>query len=104
MLTEPLSRHDHDISIANVAHCNEHEILTESRTSPFWPHGGHLFCLHLAVALHLGGAEVNKLCFRPFGGYGDDAIMGVATRPQIPGIGFEAKQGLRDLLAALLDM
>jgi len=72
----------------------------------FWPHGGHLFCLHVVAALRLGGAEVNPLCFQPFGGYGDDTIIseGVATPPQIPGIGFEARQGLRDLLATLLDV
>src|SRR6266851_9981266 len=50
--------------------------------------------------------EVNPLCFQPFGGYGDDTIIseGVATPPQIPGIAFEARQSLRDLLATLLDV
>ena len=59
----------------------------------------------MVAALGLGGAEVNPLCFQPFGGYGDDAIIseGVATLPQIPGIGFEARQHLRDLFATLLD-
>ena len=72
----------------------------------FWPHGGHLFCLHVVAALRLGGAEVNPLCFQPFGGYGDNTIIseGVATPPHIPGIGFEARQDLRDLLATLLDV
>jgi D(-)-tartrate dehydratase len=71
--------------------------------SSFWPHGGHLFCLHVAAALRLGGAEVNPLCFQPFGGYGDDTMIseGVAIPPQIPGIGFEGKHDLRDLLANL---
>jgi hypothetical protein len=52
----------------------------------------------------LGGAEVNSLCFQPFGGYGNNTIIsqGVATPSQIPGIGFEARQDLRDLFATLL--
>ena len=69
----------------------------------FWPHGGHLFCLHVVAALGLGGAEVNPLCFQPFGGYGNNT-KGVATPSQIPGIGFEARPDLRDLLATLLDV
>jgi D(-)-tartrate dehydratase len=71
--------------------------------SAFWPHGGHLFCLHLVAALQLGGAEVNPLCFLPFCGYGEDTIVseGVATPPQIPGIGFEGKSDLRNFLATL---
>ena len=34
----------------------------------FWPHGGHLFSLHLVAALGLGGAEINPLAFHPFHG------------------------------------
>jgi L-alanine-DL-glutamate epimerase-like enolase superfamily enzyme len=108
-------RHDRDILLFDPVHCyglpgylQIVEVL-EKRGWPrtaFWPHGGHLFCLHVVAALRLGGAEVNPLCFQPFGGYGDDTIVseGVATPPQIPGIGFEARQDLRDLLATLLDM
>lgn len=108
-------RHDRDILLFDPVHCyglpgylQIVEVL-EKRGWPrtaFWPHGGHLFCLHVVAALRLGGAEVNPLCFQPFGGYGDDTIIseGVATPPQIPGIGFEARQGLRDLLATLLDV
>jgi D(-)-tartrate dehydratase len=71
--------------------------------SAFWPHGGHLFCLHLVAALGLGGAEVNPLCFLPFGGYADSTVVcdGVASPPEIPGIGFEAKKDLRDLFDRL---
>jgi L-alanine-DL-glutamate epimerase-like enolase superfamily enzyme len=70
----------------------------------FWPHGGHLFCLHLVAALQLGGAEVNPLSFLPFGGYGDDTLVskGIATPPQIPGIGFEGKSDLRNFLSTLV--
>lgn len=44
------------------------EYLTESGWPryAFWPHGGHLFCLHRVSALGLGGAEINPLAFRPF--------------------------------------
>jgi D(-)-tartrate dehydratase len=107
-------RHDRDILLFDPVHCYglpgylQIVELLEKRGWPrtaFWPHGGHLFCLHVVAALRLGGAEVNPLCFQPFGGYGDDTIIseGVATPPQIPGIGFEARQDLRDLLATLLD-
>ena len=73
--------------------------------SAFWPHGGHLFTLHVAAALGLGGSEVNPLCFQPFGGLTDDAKVtaGRISLPSNPGIGFEAKAGamavFRDLLA-----
>jgi L-alanine-DL-glutamate epimerase-like enolase superfamily enzyme len=108
-------RRDRDILLFDPVHCyglpgylQIVEVL-EKRGWPraaFWPHGGHLFCLHVVAALGLGGAEVNPLCFQPFGGYGDNTIIseGVATPSQIPGIGFEARQDLRDLLATLLDV
>ena len=71
----------------------------------FWPHGGHLFCLHIAAALRLGGAEVNPLCFQPFGGYGDEMALvdGAARPPAVPGIGFELKQNLRRAFEAVRD-
>ena len=57
----------------------------------FWPHGGHLFSLHLVAALGLGGAEINPLAFHPF--HGPLAALPVnAGRihlPDVPGIGFE---------------
>jgi D(-)-tartrate dehydratase len=108
-------RRDRDILLFDPVHCyglpgylQIVEVL-EKRGWPraaFWPHGGHLFCLHVAAALRLGGAEVNPLCFLPFGGYGDDTTIseGIATPPQIPGIGFEARQDLRDLLATLVNV
>ncbi len=71
--------------------------------SAFWPHGGHLFSLHVAAALGLGGAEVNPLCFQPFAGLGDTATVraGRATPPEVPGIGFEEKAELLSLFRAL---
>jgi L-alanine-DL-glutamate epimerase-like enolase superfamily enzyme len=57
----------------------------------FWPHGGHLFCLHVVAALGLGGAEINPLSFRPFRGVaaGMKIADGHVDLPQAPGIGFE---------------
>lgn len=72
--------------------------------SAFWPHGGHLFTLHLVSALGLGGAEVNPLCFQPFGGLAGGVLpsAGRATPPHLPGIGFESRPALRDLFNSLL--
>jgi L-alanine-DL-glutamate epimerase-like enolase superfamily enzyme len=62
----------------------------------FWPHGGHLFCLHVVAALGLGGAEVNPLAFHPFSGLADETEIagGYADLPQVPGIGFELNSGV----------
>ncbi|GGY16480.1 enolase C-terminal domain-like protein [Paludibacterium paludis] len=57
----------------------------------FWPHGGHLFSLHLVAALGLGGAEINPLAFDPFRGVfpGIPVENGITRLPDAPGIGFE---------------
>jgi len=106
-------RRDRDILLFDPVHCYGRpgyleiiEVL-EARGWPraaFWPHGGHLFCLHVAAALGLGGAEVNPLCFQPFGGYGDDmrVVVGATEPPTVPGIGFELKRSLRHTFEALL--
>ncbi|MGZ3504953.1 MAG: enolase C-terminal domain-like protein [Vulcanimicrobiaceae bacterium] len=69
----------------------------------FWPHGGHLFGLHVASALGVGGAEANPLCFQPFGGLADGASLsnGRTTPAEAPGIGFEEKSDLHGLFAGL---
>ena len=106
-------RRDRDILLFDPVHCyglpGYLEIIEvlEARGWPraaFWPHGGHLFCLHVAAALGLGGAEVNPLCFQPFGGYGDDmrVVVGAAAPPTVPGIGFELKRSLRHTFEAVL--
>src|SRR5215469_1557952 len=73
------------------------------------PPSGHTVAISSAcvvAALGLGGAEVNPLCFQPFGGYGDETNVanGAATPPEMPGIGFETKPALRDFLATLVDV
>ncbi|HVX76262.1 MAG TPA: enolase C-terminal domain-like protein [Bradyrhizobium sp.] len=57
----------------------------------WWPHGGHLFSLHIVAALGLGGAEINPLSFQPFCGVASDMkiVDGWVDLPQAPGIGFE---------------
>jgi L-alanine-DL-glutamate epimerase-like enolase superfamily enzyme len=57
----------------------------------FWPHGGHLFSLHLCAALGLGGAEVTPFAFAPFSGLAEGMRVagGHTDVPQAPGIGFE---------------
>jgi L-alanine-DL-glutamate epimerase-like enolase superfamily enzyme len=70
----------------------------------FWPHGGHLFALHVVQGLGLGGAEVNPLCFQPFGGLADGSSItdGRARAPELPGIGFEGRAATREAFAKLL--
>lgn len=69
----------------------------------FFPHGGHLFSLHVAAGLGLGGSEANPRIFQPFGGFEDGAVVedGFASLPSIPGIGFEGRAALKPLLVDL---
>jgi L-alanine-DL-glutamate epimerase-like enolase superfamily enzyme len=73
------------------------------KRSAFWPHGGHLFSLHLASALGLGGTEVNPSSFSPFSGLIDGAVLseGRALPPDLPGIGFEGIEALGRLFRSL---
>lgn len=67
------------------------------------PHGGHLYGLHLAAGLRLGGCECNPHSFQPFGGFGDDTVVrhGRVLPPNYPGIGFESRGALMDLFRSL---
>jgi D(-)-tartrate dehydratase len=102
-------RPDRDVLVFDPVHCygvpGFLAILAELEAagwprSAFWPHGGHLFCQHLVAALGLGGAEVNPLAFQPFGGLTDDARVenGRVVPPELPGIGFEGRARLHELL------
>lgn len=68
------------------------------------PHGGHLFSLHVAAGLGLGGCESNPLNFQPFGGFADGAAVegGCIRPPDAPGIGFETRARLHELFRTLL--
>lgn len=69
----------------------------------FWPHGGHLYTLHLVAALGLGGCEMNPRSFQPFGGLPDGVapVRGLVSPPDAPGIGFETKADLHALFRGL---
>ena len=60
------------------------------------PHGGHQFALNIAVGLGLGGNESYPDVFAPFGGFADSVPVedSRVAMPDVPGIGFEAKQAL----------
>jgi len=105
-------RRDRDILVFDPVHCygvpGYLQIIEalEARgwaRSAFWPHGGHLFSLHVASGLGLGGTEVNPMSFAPFGGLADNVRVsdGWAALPDAPGIGFELKADLMKLLKSL---
>lgn len=94
-------RREQDILVFDTVHCYglpgylqivDHLTSRGWPRRAFWPHGGHLFCLHVVAALGLGGAEINPFAFRPFRGLFDGAELaaGCTNLPQIPGIGFES--------------
>jgi len=93
-------RPDRDVLVFDPVHCYglpgylqivDHFVSNGWRRDAFWPHGGHLFSLHVVSALGLGGAEVSPFAFRPFNGLadGESVDAGYAAVPQAPGIGFE---------------
>ncbi|WP_322023382.1 enolase C-terminal domain-like protein [Burkholderia sp. BCC1977] len=93
-------RADRDVLVFDPVHCYglpgylqivDHFVSNGWRRDAFWPHGGHLFSLHVVSALGLGGAEVSPFAFHPFSGLADGATVdaGYAAVPQAPGIGFE---------------
>jgi D(-)-tartrate dehydratase len=70
------------------------------------PHGGHQFALNIAVGLGLGGNESYPQVFAPFGGFADDCkvVDSRVPMPDMPGIGFEAKNNLYAVMKPMLDM
>jgi D(-)-tartrate dehydratase len=69
------------------------------------PHGGHQFALNIAVGLGLGGNESYPQVFAPFGGFADNCAVkdSRVTMPDVPGIGFEAKNDLYALMKGMLN-
>jgi L-alanine-DL-glutamate epimerase-like enolase superfamily enzyme len=105
-------RPDHDILHFDPVHCygltHYLDIVATMEAAgwhrnTFFPHGGHLFALHIAAALGLGGCEDNPCSFQPFGGFADDSeiVNGKARPPDLPGIGFEGRAELMKLLRRL---
>jgi L-alanine-DL-glutamate epimerase-like enolase superfamily enzyme len=64
------------------------------------PHGGHQFALNIAAGLQLGGNESYPGVFQPFGGFADGIAVenGLVRLPQVPGIGFEEKADLIQMM------
>jgi D(-)-tartrate dehydratase len=69
------------------------------------PHGGHQFALNIAVGLGLGGNESYPQVFAPFGGFADNTPINHSrvTVPDIPGVGFEAKNDLYAVMKSMLN-
>jgi len=69
------------------------------------PHGGHQLSLNIAAGLGLGGNESYPGIFQPFGGFADNTPVenSYISLPDIPGIGFESKKELFQLLKTLSD-
>ena len=67
------------------------------------PHGGHQMSLNIAAGLHLGGNESYPDVFQPFGGFADNIEVrdGRVALPDIPGVGFEAKAALYEVMRTL---
>jgi len=68
------------------------------------PHGGHQFALNIAVGLGLGGNESYPQVFAPFGGFADNCKVNDSrvAMPDVPGVGFEAKNDLYKVMKGLL--
>jgi len=69
------------------------------------PHGGHQMSLNIAAGLGLGGNESYPGIFQPFGGFADGIRVekSYVGLPEIPGIGFEAKNELFRVMKQLVD-
>jgi L-alanine-DL-glutamate epimerase-like enolase superfamily enzyme len=67
------------------------------------PHGGHQMSLNIAAGLGLGGNESYPRVFRPFNGFADSLAVAdsLVPLPDLPGIGFEAKNELFSIMKTL---
>lgn len=106
-------RPDRDVLVFDPAHCYGlpgYLQILQVVESAGWgrdrcqPHGGHLFSLHVAAALGLGGSEANPHNFQPFGGFSDAAVIenGAVHPPAAHGIGIESRTALHHLFCSML--
>ena len=67
------------------------------------PHGGHQMSLNIAAGLGLGGNESYPDLFQPYGGFPDGVEVqdGHIVMPDLPGIGFEGKSDLIEVMRDL---
>ena len=83
------------------------EVLHQAGWSPSRcvPHGGHQMSLNIAAGLGLGGNESYPDLFQPYGGFPDQVRVeaGHITMPDLPGIGFEGKSDLIQVMRALAE-
>jgi len=93
------------LSYGCVEYMRTLEMLKGSGWSPrrCIPHGGHQMSLNIAAGLGLGGNESYPNVFQPFGGFADNVPVenGYVRMPDTPGIGFEAKSNLYQVMKAL---
>src|SRR5947209_5685169 len=69
------------------------------------PHGGHQMSLNIAAGLGLGGNESYPDLFQPYGGFPDSVRVenSFVTMPELPGIGFEGKSDLIEVMRELAE-
>ena len=69
------------------------------------PHGGHQMSLNIAAGLGLGGNESYPKVFKPFNGFADGIPVedSFVRMPEIPGIGFEAKNELYEVMRGMVE-
>ena len=83
------------------------DMLKENGWSPARciPHGGHQMSLNIAAGLGLGGNESYPGIFQPFGGFADGIPVqdSYVRLPEIPGVGFEAKNELFRVMKGLAE-
>ena len=81
-------RPGHDVLTFDPAHCyglSEFKRIINLFEAGGWsvrdfqPHGGHLYSLHLAAGLGLGGCECNPHNLQPFGGFAHDTLTAQAV-------------------------
>ena len=68
------------------------------------PHGGHQMSLNIAAGLGLGGNESYPTVFKPFNGFVDGIPVedSFVRMPDLPGIGFEAKNELYVVMKSMV--
>ena len=93
------------LSYGLVEYLRTVDMLRQNAWSPrrCAPHGGHQMSLNIAAGLGLGGNESYPDVFQPFGGFADGTpvVNGYVTMPEVPGVGFEAKEKLYAIMKNL---
>jgi D(-)-tartrate dehydratase len=95
------------LSYGLVEYLRTVDMLRQNAWSPrrCVPHGGHQMSLNIAAGLGLGGNESYPDVFQPFGGFADGTpvVNSYVTMPEVPGVGFEAKEKLYAVMKNLAD-